>query len=379
MSVTSNPAGAPPPAELSSSVSVAAAGASRWSVLADTALAGELVTRDQARAVLHASPDELLGLLDAAFRVRRAHWGRRVSLHVLENAKLGGCPEDCGFCSQSSKYASPGGEGAMKSVDELVAGARRAFATRAKRYCMVTATRGPSQRDLDTICEAAQRIKAELDIELCASLGLLTDAKAQRLAAAGVDRFNHNLETSERHYGTIVSTHSWRDRVATVEAAKRAGMDTCCGGIVGLGETEDDLLDLAFALRALDVDSVPVNFLDARPGTPLAGYPRVEPGLALRALCMFRFVHPRTDLRVAGGREITLRALQVMALYPANSIFTQGYLTTGGATPHDDHRMIRDAGFELELASGEAVPADPDAVAHLEPPTRRPSLPVARS
>ena len=350
-----------------------------WSALADKALAGEVVTRDEARAVLHALPDELLALLDAAFRVRRAHWGRRVSLHVLENAKLGACPEDCAFCSQSQQHASPGGEAPIKTVEELVAGARRAHAARAKRYCMVTATRGPSQRDLDTICAAAAQIKAELDIELCASLGLLTEAKAERLARAGIDRFNHNLETSERHYSAIVSTHSWRDRVATVQIARRAGMDTCCGGIVGLGETLDDLLDLAFALRELDVDSVPVNFLDARPGTPLAGYPLVEPGFALRALCMFRFVHPRTDLRVAGGREITLRALQVMALYPANSIFTQGYLTTPGATAHHDHQMIRDAGFELELASGETVPADPDAVAHLGAAARRPGLPVARS
>jgi len=348
---------------------------STWSTLADAALAGTTISRDDARAVLHASADEQLSLLDAAFRVRRAQWGRRVSLHVLENAKLGACPEDCGFCSQSSKHASPSGEAPMKSVDDLVAGARRAHAARAKRYCMVTATRGPSQRDLDTICEAASRIKAELDIELCASLGLLTEAKAQRLASSGVDRFNHNLETSERHYDKIVSTHSWRDRVETVRIAQRAGMDTCCGGIVGLGESEDDLLDLAFALRDLDVDSVPVNFLDARPGTPLAGYPLVEPGYALRALCMFRFVHPRTDLRVAGGRELTLRNLQVMALYPANSIFTQGYLTTGGATPHSDHQMIRDAGFELELASGEAVPADPEAMAQLS----RRLLPVART
>src|SRR6478752_5181428 len=346
-----------------------------WSSLADMSLSGAVLSRDAARAVLHAPADDLLGLLDAAFRVRRAYWGRRVSLHVLDNAKMGACPEDCGFCSQSSKHMSPSGEAPMKSVDELVDGARRAHAARAKRYCMVTATRGPSQRDLDTICEAAQQIKAEMDIELCASLGLLTEAKAQRLAASGVDRFNHNLETSERHYDQIVSTHTWRDRVETVQLAKRAGMDTCCGGIVGLGETEEDLLDLAFSLRELDVDSVPVNFLDARPGTPLAGYPLVEPGLALRALCMFRFVQPPTDLRVAGGREITLRALQVMALYPANSIFTQGYLTTGGATPSADHQMIKDAGFELELASGEAVPADPEAVAHL----RRPSLPQVRS
>jgi len=346
-----------------------------WSSLAELSLSGSVISREAARAVLHASADDTLSLLDAAFRVRRAYWGRRVSLHVLDNAKMGACPEDCGFCSQSSKHASPSGEAPMKSVDELVDGARRAHAARAKRYCMVTATRGPSQRDLDTICAAAERIKSEMDIELCASLGILTEAKAQRLAKSGVDRFNHNLETSERHYEKIVSTHTWRDRVETVRVAKAAGMDTCCGGIVGLGESEDDLLDLAFALRDLDVDSVPVNFLDARPGTPLAGYPLVEPAYALRALCMFRFVHPRTDLRVAGGREITLRALQALALYPANSIFTQGYLTTGGATPQGDHQMIKDAGFELELASGEAVPADPEAVAHL----RRPSLPQVRS
>ncbi|NVB79581.1 MAG: biotin synthase BioB [Kofleriaceae bacterium] len=339
-----------------------------WSALADRCLAGDLPTRDAARAVLHAPADELLGLLDAAFRVRRAYWGRRVSLHVLENAKMGACPEDCGFCSQSSKHASPSGEAPMKSVDDLVAGARRAHAARAKRYCMVTATRGPSQRDLDTICAAAEQIKSEMDIELCASLGILTEAKAKRLVDSGVDRFNHNLETSERHYDQIVSTHTWRDRVETVQIAKKAGMDTCCGGIVGLGETEDDLLDLAFALRDLDVDSVPVNFLDAREGTPLAGSPLVEPGYALRALCMFRFVHPRTDLRVAGGREITLRALQAFALFPANSIFTQGYLTTPGASVTADHQMIRDAGFELELASGEAVPADPEAMTHVKFP-----------
>ena len=346
-----------------------------WSALADRSLAGSAPSRDEALAILHAPFEATLALLDAAFRIRRAHWGRRVSLHVLDNAKLGACPEDCGFCSQSSRYASPSGEAPMKSTDELVEGARRAAAARAKRYCMVTATRGPSARDLDTICDAARRIKAELSIELCASLGLLTEAKARRLAEAGVDRFNHNLETSERFYDRIVSTHSWRDRVETVRLAKAAGMDTCVGGIVGLGEDETDLVDLAFALRELDVDSVPVNFLDARPGTPLAGRPAVEPGAALRALCMFRFVHPRTDLRVAGGRELTLRGLQVLALYPANSIFTQGYLTTGGAMPEADHQLVRDAGFELELAGGEAVEADPAAVAGISPPTRR--LPLA--
>ena len=344
----------------------------RWNDLADRVLAGEATTRDEARAVLAAPAEEQLALLDAAYRVRRAHWGQRVLLHVLDNAKAGACPEDCGFCSQSSRHGSPGGEEPMKSVDELVEGARRAVAAQARRYCMVTATRGPSQRDLDTICAAAERIKAESGIELCASLGLLTEAKARRLRAAGVDRFNHNLETSERHYAQIVSTHTWADRVETVRLAKGAGMQTCVGGIVGLGEDEDDLLDLAFALRDLDVDSVPVNFLDARPGTPLGERPRVTPAAALRALCMFRFVHPRTDLRVAGGREVTLRGLQVLALYPANSIFTQGYLTTTGATPAADHQLILDAGFTLELPDGAEVAPDPLAVSGVAAP-RKPS------
>ena len=271
----------------------------------------------------------------------------------------------------------------MKSVDQLVADARRAYAFAREAVLHGDRDARPvAARPRHDLRGRDRRSRRRWTSSCARRLGLLTEAKAQRLAASGVDRFNHNLETSERHYDKIVSTHTWRDRVATVRMAKAAGMDTCVGGIVGLGESEDDLLDLAFALRDLDVDSVPVNFLDARPGTPLAGRPLVEPRDALRALCMFRFVHPRTDLRVAGGREITLRALQVMALYPANSIFTQGYLTTAGATPHADHQMIRDAGFELELASGEAVPADPEAMRAMAPAptpatTRRPSLPLA--
>ena len=320
---------------------------STWSALADTALAGALITRDQARAVLEAPPDELLGLLDAAFRVRRAHWGRRVSLHVLENAKLGACPEDCGFCSQSQKHASPGGEAPIKTVDELVAGARRAHAARAKRYCMVTATRGPSQRDLDVICAAAARIKAELDIELCASLGLLTQAKAERLAGAGVDRFNHNLESSARHFPEICTTHSYEDRVRTIGYVQEAGMESCCGGIVGMGEKDEDLVELAFELRRLGVTSIPINFLDPRPGTPLGDQARQDPKKCLKVLCMVRLVNPSRDIRCAGGREVVLRSLQPLVLYPCNSIFTNGYLTTGGNSEDADAKMIREMGFEI--------------------------------
>jgi biotin synthase len=329
-----------------------------WQLLADRSIAGDVLDREQARAVLRAEPAELLPLVDAAFRVRRTFHGLKVQIHVLENAKVGDCPEDCGFCSQSSHYETTAGEAPIESVEELVVGARQAKGAGAYRYCMVTATYGPSARDLDVVCEAARRIKEELDISLCASLGFLTRAKAERLKRAGIDRFNHNLETSENHFPKVVSTHTFADRVATIETAKAAGLETCSGGIIGMGETEDDVLDLAFKLRELDTDSVPVNFLDPRPGTPLYGVERVEPAYALRVLAMFRFLNPRADLRLAGGREVNLRTLQPMALYIVSSIFTEGYLTTPGARAHDDQQMIRDLGFEIELHGIEKTPPE---------------------
>ena len=342
-----------------------------WHSLAERAIRGELPTRDEARAVLRASDDELLAVLDAAYTVRRTFHGKKVRIHVLQNAKSGACPEDCRFCSQSSAYDTPAGEYPIQTVEEIVAGARRAKAARAWKYCIVTATRGPSRRDLDVVCEAVEKIKAELDLTICTSLGVLDATKAARLKAAGVDRYNHNLETSERHFGEVVTTHTWQDRVDTVKHARAAGMEACCGGIVGMGETEDDVLDLAFALAELEVESVPVNFLDPRPGTPFAtlrggsrGSPargaqppdHMTPSACLKALCMFRFVHPRADLRVAGGREVNLRWMQPMALYAVNSIFTQGYLTTGGAASSDDHRMILDLGFSIEEVPAETQP-----------------------
>ncbi len=319
-----------------------------WHSLADRAIAGELISRDDARAVLSAPDDQVLALLDAAFKVRRQFHGRKVRIHVLQNAKSGACPEDCSFCSQSSRYDTAVDEYKIQSVDEIVDGARRAKRAKAWKYCIVTATRGPSRHDLDVVCEAVKRIKAEMDITVCTSLGLLTEDKARRLKEAGVDRFNHNLETSERFFSEVATTHTWADRVNTVKLAKAAGMEACAGGIVGMGESQDDVIDLAFALREVGADSVPVNFLDPRPGTPFAKLERMSPTQCLKTLAMFRFVHPRADLRVAGGREVNLRWMQPFALYCVNSIFTSGYLTTPGATPSTDHQMIRDLGFEWE-------------------------------
>jgi biotin synthase len=217
----------------------------------------------------------------------------------------------------------------------------------AVKYCMVTSTRGPSQRELDVVCEAVRRIKAEVNIRICTSLGLLREGQAEQLVAAGVDRFNHNLEASRRFFPEICTTHGFDDRVRTVQRARAAGMEACCGGIMGLGETEEDRVALALELRALEVESIPVNFLDPRPGTPLADQPRLSPHDCLRALAMMRFVNPSRDIRVAGGREVNLRQLQPLALYPANSLFCNGYLTTGGQGYETDLRMITDAGFRV--------------------------------
>lgn len=318
-----------------------------WDNLAEKSLAGEAPTRDEALAVLHSSDDELLAVLHAAFRVRHRFHGRDVRLHVLRNAKSGSCRENCAFCSQSIAAYSGVDRYQMQTVEQLVEGAREAYRMKAVKYCMVTATRGPSPRELEIVCEAVRRIKAEMPIKICTSLGLLTDTQAEKLAAAGVDRFNHNLESSKNYFGNVCQTHSWEDRVNTIKAAKKAGMEACCGGIMGMGETQEDRVDLAFALRELEVESIPVNFLDPRPGTALGHLPKLKPQDCLRTLCMYRFVNPTRDIRAAGGREVVLRHLQALALYPANSMFTEGYLTTPGQGHNSDLEMIEEAGFRV--------------------------------
>lgn len=318
-----------------------------WNALAERALASEAPSRDEAMAVLTADDDQLLPLLHAAFRVRERWHGRDVRLHVLQNAKLGACPEDCGFCSQSARYDSGIGRKKLQTVEEIVEGAKRAAEMGAVKYCIVTATRGPSERDLDTICRAVEEIKATYEINICTSLGLLKEGQAERLKAAGVTRFNHNLESSERFFPEVVGSHEWSDRVGTVQRAKAAGLEACCGGIMGMGESLDDRVDLAFSLRDLEVESIPMNFLDPRPGTPMGDRERMTPQECLRTLAMVRFVNPSRDIRIAGGREVNLRSLQALALYPANSLFVDGYLTTPGAGYEHDLQMIRDAGFTV--------------------------------
>lgn len=322
---------------------------SLWQNIAEKAIQKIPPTREEGLRILMSPREDTFSLVHSAYLVRRHFHGHRVRIHVLQNAKSGACSEDCGFCSQSSKYLTASSQYPLMDVETLVSGAHKAKAAGAWKYCMVTATRGPSNRDLDVLCEATRRIKAEVGIKVCASLGILTAEKASRLAEAGVDRFNHNLETSKSHFQKIVSTHSYEDRVQTARLAREAGIEVCSGGIIGIGEGPEDVVDLCFSLLEVTPSSVPVNFLDPRPGTPFGGFPRVDPYYALRVLCLFRFVHPEADLRAAGGREVTFRSLQPLILYVANSIFTNGYLTTPGQGENADHQMIKDLGMEPEI------------------------------
>lgn len=328
-----------------------------WSDLARRILGGEAIDRRTALAVLQAPDEELLAVLHAAFEVRRAYFGRTVQLYYLMNAKSGLCPEDCNYCSQSRVSTADIPRYPMMSREELVAGAHRAMEHRACTFCIVASGRGPTNRELEHVVEAVKEIKETTPLRICACLGILADGQAERLRDAGVERFNHNLNTSEAYHEQICSTHTFEHRVNTVEEIKAAGISPCSGGIVGMGESDEDVVSLAFALRDLEVESIPVNFYHPVEGTPLAETWNLNPRYCLKVLAMFRFVNPSREIRVAGGRELHLRALQPLGLYAANSIFVSDYLTTQGQSAEDDFRMIEDLGFEIALPNGQPVPA----------------------
>jgi biotin synthase len=316
--------------------------------LADKALQGIVPDRAELKAVLAAPDEQIPELVSAAFKVRHHYYGKRVQIHVLQNAKSGLCPEDCHYCSQSSVSEAPIERYPFLSKETLLESARRAKAAGAVRFCIVNSGRGPTSKEIQEIAAAAREIRAEVGINLCCSLGLMNEEKVRALKDAGVGRVNHNLNTSREHHPAIVTTHTYDDRVATIENVKHAGVGTCSGGIIGMGESDDDIIDLALALRAMDIESIPVNFLNSIPKTPFEKKKELTPQRCLKALCLFRFVNPSKEIRVAGGREVNLRSLQPLSLYPANSIFVNGYLTTPGQEASDAHRMIEDLGFELD-------------------------------
>lgn len=330
-----------------------------WNLFAERSLAGELLTRKEAHSVLRAPDEVLLDQLSAAYRVRRHYWGNRVRLHFLLNAQSGLCPEDCHYCSQSKISTAEIEKYPLLAKERILDAAEHATKLKAGTFCMVISGRSPTESVFAKVLDAVREIKAKHDLKICACLGLLSEEQTHRLAEAGVDRVNHNLNTSEDHHSDICTTHTFDDRVTTVKNVQSAGITTCSGGIIGMGESDDDVIDLALSLRELGVTSVPINFLIPISGTPFEGLRELNPRRCLRVLCLFRFLLPSQEIRIAGGREVHLRSLQPLGLYPANSIFIGDYLTTAGQAARNDLEMIRDAGFVLEASDGSVLEGDP--------------------
>lgn len=322
---------------------------SYYSNLADQAIAGELIPRDICEQILNSKDVELLPLLDAAFQVRKKFRGFEVTVHIINNVQNGHCPEDCHYCAQAKTSKAEIEEYPLKSDEEILAEAKAAYDNGAFRYCMVSAGRGPSPRRTEKLAELIRKIKAlNPKGEVCVSAGLLNDESAQKLKDAGLDRLNHNLNTSQERYFSICTTHTFNDRLNTLAAARKAGIQLCSGLIAGLGEQPKDIIDVALQLRQLNVESIPVNFLVPIEGNVLTKAQDLTPEYCLRILCLYRFLNPTTELRIAAGREGHLRSMEVMALYPANSLFLQGYLNTKGSSNLKTLRMIKDAGFVIK-------------------------------
>jgi len=325
--------------------------------LAEKALARELPTRADALNVLKSPDDELMDVVAAAFKVRLRYFGRRVKLNYLVNIKSGLCPEDCFYCSQRRGSAADVLKYTWLKPTEVLESAEAGVRAGAKRVCLVASGRGPTNADITRVSTAITEFKAKNpDIEVCACLGLLSPGQAERLLEAGTTAYNHNLNTAETNYQDICTTHSYQDRADTVKTAKQAGLSPCSGLIAGMGESDEELADVVFALRELDPDSVPVNFLIPFEGTPLGGEWNLTPQRFLRILAMGRFICPDAEVRLAGGREIHLRSLQPLALHIVNSIFLGDYLTSEGQPGGRDLEMIADAGFTVEGADQRTLP-----------------------
>lgn len=326
--------------------------------LVERIVAGESISRAEAIALTQIEgQDNILLLCEAADRVRQACCGNTVDLCSIINVKSGNCSENCGFCSQSAHH--PGMDSpvyGLKPAEEILAQAKAAEAAGAKRFCLVSQGRGPKysspkSTEFERILATVRQIIAETNIKPCCALGEVTPEQAQALREAGVTRYNHNLEASENFYPQIVTTHTWRDRIETVKNLKAAGIQACTGGILGLGETWEDRVDLAFSLRELEVESVPLNLLNPREGTPLSDRAKLDPYEALKAIALFRLILPKQILRYAGGREAIMGELQALGLKAGiNAMLIGHYLTTLGQPSEQDQAMLE----ALGLQGGEA-------------------------
>jgi biotin synthase len=303
-------------------------------------------------AVLTLPDEDLPAALQLAHEVRMRWCGPEVEVEGIVSVKTGGCPEDCHFCSQSGAFTSPV-RAVWLDIPSLVEAAKQTAATGATEFCIVAAVRGPDERLMAQVREGVRAIRAEVDIQVAASLGMLTQAQVDELVAIGVHRYNHNLETARSYFPRVVSTHTWQERWDTLRMVRDSGMEVCCGGILGLGESVEQRAEFAVQLAELDPDEVPLNFLNARPGTPLADQPVVAGKDALRAIAAFRLALPRTILRYAGGREVTLGDLGTRdgLLGGVNAVIVGNYLTTLGRPASEDLALLDDLRMPVKALS----------------------------
>jgi biotin synthase len=306
------------------------------------------LTESQALACLQLPDDRLPELLQLAHEVRMAWCGPEVEVEGIISLKTGGCPEDCHFCSQSGLFPSPV-RAAWLDIPSLVKAAVETRATGATEFCIVAAVRGPDARLMEQVKQGVAAIREAVDIQVACSLGMLTQEQVDELAAIGVHRYNHNLETARSHFPQVVTTHTWEERFDTLSMVRAAGMEVCCGGILGMGETLEQRAEFAAQLAALEPDEVPLNFLNPRPGTPFGDLPVMDANDALRAVATFRLALPRTILRFAGGREITLGDLAKDGMLGGiNAVIVGNYLTTLGRPATEDLDMLQDLKMPLK-------------------------------
>ncbi len=302
------------------------------------------ITKERALEILNSKTD-LMEVVREANIQRETYFTNKVRIHILDNIKNGHCPEDCGYCAQRKNAKSGISQYSLKPAEEIFEDAKKAKENGAYRFCVVTSGTGPNDTYVDSLSSTIKRISSELGLKVCLSAGLLDKEKAAKLKDAGLDRYNHNLNTSESHYGEICTTHSFTDRLDTLEAVSGAEIGICSGIIVGMGESLEDIVEVAFTLKRLNVISIPINFFIPIAGHAIQSPSPLSPELCIRILSVFRLVNPDSEIRIGAGREGHLRSLQALGLFVANSLFVSGYLNVMGTDAAETIQMILDAGF----------------------------------
>ncbi len=316
--------------------------------LLNKSLNGEALSDSEIEWIVTGKDVELLPLLQTAYKVRYKYFENGVRIHVINNVKNGNCSEDCSYCAQSKESVNDIDKYPIKSKEDILSDAKEAYENGSYRYCMVFSGNRQSEKDMEYICNVAEEIKAKYKMEICVSAGFLDQKKVNMLKKSGVNRYNHNLNTSSDYYGSICSSHTYKDRVNTIKLARSSGLDICSGVILGMGETLADIITVTKELRSVDVQSIPINFFIPVDGHRIVNYKNTTPEYCLRLLSLFRFCLPKTEIRVAGGREYHLRGLQTLALYPCNSLFANGYLNVSGDPLIETKKMIEDGGFVVD-------------------------------